>query len=196
MAEIEIDPLEPGPLTPVEAAALEALYASAFPEEDLFPLVRRLHAEVPGLVSLRAMAGETLAGHVIFTPCTIEDLPADHRPNPKTDADAPAQATSAALLGPLCVAPEHQRQGIGSALIRAGHEKLRSLEVAHVLVLGDPAYYSRHGFAAGADVEPPSPLPEHWRQAWQWLTLDPSLPAPHGSLTVPETWRDPALWTE
>jgi predicted N-acetyltransferase YhbS len=64
------------------------------------------------------------------------------------------------------------------------------------MVLGDPAYYGRHGFLAGPDVEPPCPLPEHWREAWQWLTLDPSLPAPHGSLTVPEPWRDPALWTE
>jgi putative acetyltransferase len=196
MPEIEIDRLEPGPLTPVEAAALEALYASAFPEEDLFPLVRRLHEEVTDLVSLKAMAGETLSGHVIFTPCTIKDLPLDRRQEPKQDTDAPAQATPAALLGPLCVAPEHQRQGIGSALIRAGHEQLKTLGVARVMVLGDPAYYGRHGFRAGADVEPPCPLPENWREAWQWLPLDPSLPAPRGSLTVPEPWRDPAFWAE
>jgi putative acetyltransferase len=196
MPEIEIGPFERGPLTPVEAAALEALYEAAFPDEDLLPLVRRLHAEVQDLVSLKATVDGTIAGHIIFTLGTIEELPQDRQPDPKTDTASPARATPAALLGPLCVAPEHQRQGIGSALIRAGHEKLRSLDVAQVLVLGDPAYYGRLGFVAGADVEPPCPLPEHWREAWQWLTLDPALPAPHGILTVPKPWRDPALWTE
>lgn len=196
MPELEIGPFEPGPLTPVEAAELEALYASAFPEEDLFPLVRRLHEEVQDLVSLKAVAGETLAGHIIFTPCTIEDLPLDRRVGPEANPATPAQATPAALLGPLCVAPEHQRQGIGSALIRAAHDKLKSLGIAHVLVLGDPAFYGRHGFVPGSKVEPPCPLPEHWCEAWQWLTLDPNLPEPNGILTVPEPWRDPALWAE
>lgn len=196
MPEIETGPFEQGPLTPVEAAELEALYAAAFPEEDLFPLVRRLHEEVPDLVSLKAMAGETLAGHIIFTPCTIEVLPQVRRPQPDPDAAPSSQATPAALLAPLCVAPEHQRQGIGSALIRAGHDELRSMGTTHILVLGDPAYYGRHGFAPGSNVEPPCPLPEHWREAWQWLTLDPGLPEPRGILTAPEPWREPALWSE
>ncbi|WP_420410382.1 GNAT family N-acetyltransferase [Hoeflea sp.] len=196
MPEIDIAPLASGPLTPVEAAEVEALYAAAFPNEDLFPLIRRLHEEVSDLVSLKAMAEGTLAGHVIFTPSTIEARPAGPRSGPVPETETAGRATPAALLGPLCVAPEHQRQGIGAALIRAGHDKLNSLEVAHVFVLGDPAYYGRHGFVPGSNVEPPCPLPEHWREAWQWFTLDPKLPAPHGILTVPEPWRDPALWTE
>ncbi|OYT18536.1 MAG: hypothetical protein CCU26_16370 [Nitrospira sp. UW-LDO-01] len=49
-------------------------------------------------------------------------------------------------LGPLAVAPEHQRSGIGSALVRAGLEQCKHLSFEAVVVLGNPAYYRRFGF--------------------------------------------------
>jgi putative acetyltransferase len=47
----------------------------------------------------------------------------------------------------MAVAPEHQRKGIGSALVRAGLERCRQLDFAAVVVLGHPEYYPRFGFS-------------------------------------------------
>ena len=48
------------------------------------------------------------------------------------------------------VEPGHQRRGIGSALIRRGLDLVRAINVPLVFLEGDPAYYSRFGFLAGA----------------------------------------------
>lgn len=154
--------------------ALNALYAAAFPGEDLAPLVRALLAEPEGVLSLTAHADGVLAGHILFTTCTVDETPV-------------------ALLGPLAVAPAFQRQGVGGALIRAGLEHLTGA-AAHVLVLGDPAYYSRFGFAPAPQVHPPYPLPPAWAEAWRSVALMPGAP-PKGRLEVPPPWRDPALWS-
>jgi predicted acetyltransferase len=48
-------------------------------------------------------------------------------------------------LAPVAVLPERQRQGVGSALVRAGLEQCRQLGA--VVVLGHHAYYPRFGFS-------------------------------------------------
>ena len=49
-------------------------------------------------------------------------------------------------LGPVSVHPEHQRQGIGSALIREGLSMCESSGNLACFVLGNPTYYQRFGF--------------------------------------------------
>lgn len=53
-------------------------------------------------------------------------------------------------LAPMAVAPEHQRKGIGSALVRAGLEQCKQLGVGAVVVVGHPEYYLRFGFLPSA----------------------------------------------
>ncbi|WP_421851862.1 GNAT family N-acetyltransferase [Oricola sp.] len=156
--------------------ALDRLYPDAFPEEDLVPLVHALLAGDQPVLSLVATSGGEVVGHVVFTRCAV-----------------PECGGRAALLGPLAVAPARQKAGIGSALIRAGHEKLAAEDVTQVLVLGDPAYYSRHGFAPERAVAPPYPLPDEWDGAWQSLALGGG-PALEGTLDVPASWRHPEYW--
>lgn len=50
-------------------------------------------------------------------------------------------------IGPLSVRPDRQKQGVGSALVRTGLDRLRAEADGFVLV-GDPDYYGRFGFAA------------------------------------------------
>lgn len=175
--EAKLQDFEIRPSRSDDMASIEKLYPAAFPEEDLLPLVRHLLAEEPAILSLVAEAGGLTAGHILFTLCT----------NTGNDARA-------ALLAPLAVAPQWQRKGIGSALIREGLSRLKQNGVAHVYVLGDPAYYGRSGFSPETGVAPPYPLPEEYREAWQSLGLG-SAPLPdHGTLGLPDVWMQPALW--
>lgn len=50
------------------------------------------------------------------------------------------------LLGPVAVEPAQQRRGIGTRLVRAALEHLRSTGAAGCVLVGEPAYYGRFGF--------------------------------------------------
>lgn len=62
-------------------------------------------------------------------------------------------------LGPLGVQPDHQRQGVGTALMHAVLAAADALDEQAVCLLGDPRYYRRFGFepASTIGVEPPRP---------------------------------------
>jgi putative acetyltransferase len=99
-------------------------------ELDVVEATWRLEASPPGL-ELVAIARETVVGHVM---AAIGDL-----------AGRPAIA-----IAPLAVLPERQRQSIGSALVIELLGRLERDGWPMVLLLGDPAYYSRFGFEAAA----------------------------------------------
>lgn len=169
-------PLEIRDTLPDDLASIEALYPAAFPDEDLLPLVRALSRH-PSALSLGGFIGASLAGHVMFTAGGIG-----------------GSEGAVALLAPLAVAPAWQRQGIGSALVRAGMERQRASGVTQVFVLGDPEYYGRFGFTQETRVAPPYTLPEEWRGAWQSIRLDGSALPRDNTLALPQPWLDPALW--
>lgn len=174
-----VDDLEIRESVAGDLAAIEAFYPAAFPDEDLLPLVRELLQASPIILSLVAVMGPSLVGHVVFTRCGVAD-----------------SEDEVGMLGPLGVTPARQRQGIGSALVRAGLDRLKSDGMNHVYVLGDPNYYGRLGFLPEKAVSTPYPLPAEWEGAWQSLSLRSPEPRPHGKLTVPQPWRKPALWSD
>lgn len=157
--------------------SIEKLYRDAFPDEDLLPIVHELLETASGVLSLVAIDDGVLSGHGVFSACTIVET---------NDA--------AALLGPLAVVPSRQRQGIGRKIIDAGLQRLRADGVHLVYVLGDPDYYGRSGFAPERGIAPPYALPEEWRDAWQSINLEDVPSSGPGTLSVPEPWRQPALW--
>jgi len=160
-----------------DVSGIESLYPQAFPDEDLAPLVLDLLNDSGVAISLVGTVGSQIAGHAIFTKCSILE-----------------SGIKAALLGPLAVAPAWQGQGIGTAMVRAGIGRLKEEGVNLVLVLGDPAYYSRFGFLPETLVQPPYPLPDEWQGAWQSLSPDGKQLSRSGKLAVPPQWRKRALW--
>ncbi|WP_295559635.1 N-acetyltransferase [uncultured Hyphomicrobium sp.] len=52
----------------------------------------------------------------------------------------------AALLGPIVVAPDYERQGYGRTLITEAMEAARAAGVRIVILVGDEPYYGRFGF--------------------------------------------------
>ncbi len=162
--------------TPADHAALFDLYPRAFPDEDLLELVRDLLA-APEAQSLVAQQGGDVIGHIGFTDVSVPG------------ADAPLS-----MLAPLAVAPDHQRQGVGKALIADGVDRLRKRDIAKVLVLGDPNYYSRSGFAQEMAITPPHPIPQDWMPAWQSMPLGGADIVGNGMLHVPAFWDRPDYW--
>ncbi len=76
----------------------------------------------------------------------------------------------ALALGPVAVAPDRQRQGLGTAVVRDALRRATESRERLVLVLGDPAYYRRFGFVPAA----PYGITSEWSSAgdaWQVLAL-------------------------
>ncbi|UDF29503.1 UNVERIFIED_ORG: N-acetyltransferase [Roseateles sp. XES5] len=94
-------------------------------------IVDRLRAAGALTLSLVAEADGVLVGHVAFSPVTVSDGSPDWYG-----------------LGPISVDPARQGEGIGGKLVRAGLEQLKAMGATGCVLLGDPAYYSRFGFAA------------------------------------------------
>jgi putative acetyltransferase len=73
-------------------------------------------------------------GHVLFSAVSL----AEH---PELDLMG---------LGPMAVLPQHQRQGVGSALVREGLVQCKRKGCQAVVVVGHPEYYPRFGFASAS----------------------------------------------
>lgn len=115
-----------------DAAAIGRVLEAAFGGPLEVELVEDLRASKELKLSLVAERAGTLVGHVALSAVTTPDC-----------------ETSVRGLGlaPLAVAPGEQRRGVGAALVRRALELARADGAAFVVLLGDPAYYERFGFA-------------------------------------------------
>jgi putative acetyltransferase len=123
------------PERPGDAEAIRALTEAAFKgvahsDETEAQIVDALRAAGALTLSLVAVAADEILGHAAFSPVRINGLEGDWHG-----------------LGPVSVWPARQGQGVGQALIREGLRRLKALGSAGCVVLGEPAYYGRFGFA-------------------------------------------------
>ena len=110
-------------------SAVRAVNCAAFGRADEAALVDVLRKEAAPIVSLVAEENDALLGHVLFTPVTV-----------------PEHRAIVMGLGPIAVAPGHQRAGIGAALVVSGLDQCRQLGASAVVVVGDPGFYAKFGF--------------------------------------------------
>ena len=95
-------------------------------EQDLVGRLRTSAAFVPEL-ALVAEQGQKLIGYLLLSEISIGKQ-------------------TALALAPLAVIPRCQKQGVGAALIKRGHELARKLGYPCIVVLGSDSYYPKFGY--------------------------------------------------
>jgi putative acetyltransferase len=115
---------QPGDIDPIRA-----VNDAAFGGTGEGRLVDALRRAGKLTVSLVAEVDGDIVGHIAFSPVTC------------------AAAANGFGLAPLAVRPDVQRSGVGKELARAGLTAMRRVGADFVVVLGDPKYYAKFGFA-------------------------------------------------
>lgn len=118
-----------------DVPAVRRVNELAFGQAEEAALVDALRAAARPQISLVAVEDDQVVGHIFFSPVSIER------------GDSPPAAMG---LAPMAVLPEHQRRGVGSALVRAGLDECRRIGRNVVVVVGHPEYYPRFGFRPGS----------------------------------------------
>ena len=103
----------------------------AFGRPDEANLVDLIRANGAVTLSLVALEGDEIVGHVLFSPLTI------------TEGERVVEAVG---LAPVAVLPSHQKKGVGSLLCRNGLAQLAGMGHKIAVVLGHIKYYPRFGF--------------------------------------------------
>jgi putative acetyltransferase len=160
MQEVEIRAERPD-----DVQAIADVVAAAFGSEVEARLVEQIRSSpnfVPEL-SLVAEADGRVVGHVMVSCATLQGDGTSHR---------------IANLSPLAVAPEAQRQGIGSALVREVVARAEQRGEPLVVLEGSPVFYGRLGFEHSVlydiHINLPSWAPPEAAQVIRLRTYDPS----------------------
>jgi putative acetyltransferase len=126
---MEIRPEQPSDIATIRQiikAAFAPTEYSSQTEAEIIDALRKANALK---ISLVAVDGGAVIGHVAFSPVTIDG------------GDYGWYG-----LGPVSVRPDRQNEGIGGNLIRDGLSRLTDIGARGCVVLGDPGYYERFGF--------------------------------------------------
>lgn len=125
---------------PGDASPIAHLHRAAFHNHPQHPpgtkpvedrIVARLRADSALTLSLVAVEGDAVIGHLALSPVRVG-----------------RDGAGWFLLGPLGVLPSRQGQGVGSALVRECLARMAAAGASGVVLVGDPGYYGRFGFAA------------------------------------------------
>lgn len=119
--------------TPRDREAIRLVEEHAFGQPAEAGLVDALVAAGDNVVELVAVEEGGVVGHILFSRLFVRNGGSE---------DFPAVA-----LAPLAVEPLFHGTGIGGALIREAHIRLKHAGEKLSVVLGDPDYYGRFGYA-------------------------------------------------
>lgn len=133
------------PEQPGDEAAIGAVYVAAFPSADELELYQRLRESdvfVPEL-SLVVQQEEMIVAHALLSRVV-------------------AGESEALVLGPMAILPDHQRGGLGTALVRMGLERARALKYECVVAIGPGDFLASCGFrpARGRGLTLEMPVPD------------------------------------
>ena len=114
---------------------VRAFEPMAFSDGTEAPIIRSLRKSGDLTMSLVAEEGDTIIGHVAFSPVTINGVHGGWFG-----------------LGPIAIEPDRQRAGIGRALVLAGCDAFRQRGSAGIALIGNPVIYARFGFESDGQL--------------------------------------------
>ncbi|OGO20943.1 MAG: hypothetical protein A2144_14065 [Chloroflexi bacterium RBG_16_50_9] len=117
--------------TTEDAEAIYNINNEAFGQKAEAELVKALRDRSALMISLVAIDGNGVVGHIAFSAVRVESV---------------TPSFKAMVLAPMAVLPAYQRRGIGLQLVQAGLEECRRLGYDAVVLVGHPDYYPRFGF--------------------------------------------------
>lgn len=147
MSPIQIRPEKPADEELIRAVTTSAFLEAEHSDGNEASIVDGLRHAGALTISLVASNDQNIVGHVAFSPVLIDGV-----------------HDGWFGLGPVSVDPNRQREGVGTALIEAGLANLRRRGSKGCVVLGDPAYYRRFGFAADPDLRLAGVPPEYFQR--------------------------------
>ena len=126
---------EIGDHTDIGRITTTAFLANPYSQGTEAAIIARLRASGALTLSLVAEYAGEIIGHIAFSPVVLPT------------------SVNWYGLGPIAVAPDWQRKGIGTALVRHGLRQLRSRQAAGCILVGDPDFYQRFGFQNFPDLK-------------------------------------------
>ncbi|MFI2489631.1 GNAT family N-acetyltransferase [Promicromonospora kroppenstedtii] len=167
------------PEAPEDFPAIRTVQVAAFGEDRVADGVDRIRESWiyrPAL-SLVAVSDGAVVGHAMVTGCTLTGETGER---------------TVAMLTPLGVLPEHQRRGIGSALVRAVLAGAGQAGEPFVVLEGSPAYYGALGFVAardhGIELRLPDWAPPEVGQVHLLPAYDPADATLRGAISYPPVY--------
>jgi putative acetyltransferase len=130
--------------------------------------LRDEEVHVPELC-LVATAEGSIAGHIFFSRARLESGP------------------EVLALAPMAVLPDHQRKGVGGALLAEALNRAEETEFPLVVVVGHVDYYPGFGFepAGPLGIEAPFEVPP---EAWMAYRLPAYSPEARGTVIYPQAF--------
>ena len=151
-----------------DADAISALNTECFGSPAEAAIVARLSEDGDSLASLVAHNDRQILGHIQFFRILVDGR------------------DIAAGLGPMCAAPDRQKQGIGRGLIKLGMTLMEGQGRGLVFVLGHTDYYPKFGFSAAVGAHYAAP----WSgEAFMGIELREDAPRT-GDLTYPAAFLE------
>ncbi|MBL8965755.1 MAG: N-acetyltransferase [Spirochaetaceae bacterium] len=123
----------------VEALARDAFWNLYYPgcDEHYLCHILRSHPDFIAELDYVAEVDGRLVGSIMYSKAEL--------------LGAEGEKVDIVSFGPLCVHPEFQRKGIGTALVGRTVELVRNMAIPAIAIYGDPHNYCKHGFRNGLD---------------------------------------------
>lgn len=90
--------------------------------------------------------------------------------------------------------PTHQKNGVGSTIVKHGLDIISSLGAFIVFVYGDPQYYSRFSFKTDLAQNFTPPYTIQYPEGWQAMNLNFTVFPESGKIKCVNSLNDPKLW--
>lgn len=136
---LPLPPIRIAPETPADAAQAQALVLDAFGPGRFAKTAERLREASRCVAGFTARLDGRMVGSVRLWAIAVG-------------------GADALFLGPIAVAADARREGLGADLVAACVDEARRRGVAGVLLVGDAPYFSRFGFVAAPGAVLPGPV--------------------------------------